>query len=182
MFPSTIEAIVKLLEFVASDDVTRPHMCAVQAQPLAFNKVRLVATDGHMMSFVIVVDEELFKNGECYFHRDQLPQIKIAAKTKIEYPVKDLCMKEYNVNFPKTNQYWPDPEVKGCFEIGLDANLLLELVKGITEHKKKTIVHLVFKDELSPIRVFAPNGNEGVLMPCRIEKKIKGKATLKAAK
>ena len=175
----TVDRLIRMLTHAVSAETFRDALNHVRSIPLKDNKVELTACDGHMLSQVIVEDEALFSAGESYMHRDQLPFLKIikkqwkhgapaeSIKGSLKVEGKELLNQD-KIQYPNIDQI--KPKFDGTFEIGLNADLLLSLAETL-KGAKLPIVHLVFKDSVSPIKVFSGE-SEGCLMPVRITQKL----------
>jgi len=185
----TIKKIIKCLENTASKDPNRYSLGCVQITPKM-----LISTDGHIFSQVLHQDDALSLITEAYVNRDMLPFLKavvklagklldinaVAAGELITIDGKEITSKE-KVNYPNWKQLLPT--FTDTAVIGIDANLLFNLVDTLKESKKHTC-KLTFKliyeknkngtilkaslDTTSPIQVTTANDNLGVIMPVRV--------------
>jgi DNA polymerase III sliding clamp (beta) subunit (PCNA family) len=174
----------------ASDDVTRYHLNYVYLSAKG-EFVRFRATEGHMLADFTVGDPELAKligDNVYAVSRESLPALKAIAKQyknmeihceigtanrlvfgKAEVSgctVEIRTAKETGVEFPDTDGLWPRYNEEPT-QIGLNPDLLMDLVKAMREDKRHNI-QLVIKDKTAPIIVKCGE-RKGILMPVRIE-------------
>lgn len=170
----TLDRIIKMIENVVSRDQTR-----LALQHVEIKKNILQATDGHLLAQCFVEDNL----GDTYIHIDQLDFLKsIKKQNKNNDEIKNVIIKNNSISidgkkitnemtsFPNIKNYIPSSEP--VFEVGLNAEYLLSLVNALRSSKLPTC-HLVFSSSDAAMTVYVDNKNVGVLMPVRIDKKIK---------
>lgn len=187
MKTETLNSIVKAFN-AASTDATRYALNHVSLKAKD-GCVIVEATDGHMLSSVKVEDADLadqINNRHYLISPDQLSALKVVAKSfkrlsdiPTELVGNDLVIKAFDlsvviktekdlgVSYPKTEPLKPDFSNETTTIIGLNAELLLDLAKALTQHSRKPQIKLTIKDQFSPIKVEI-DGSEGLLMPCRV--------------
>jgi hypothetical protein len=186
----TLQAIVAGFN-CASDDAIRHNLTGVLVTA-ASDKVKVVATTGHMISVVEVPDPDAAKLiGETsYFaSREELPMLKLLLKeikkiggcqmvaddgaVTLQHGAVRVTIKSskaQGIAFPDYQTLFngvPYPDDTPC--VGLNPEYLLDLFKAMADGDlaKRPTMKLVFKDKLSPI-VVVIGENTGLLMPMRI--------------
>lgn len=184
----SLDRIIKMLTHAVSYDDTRDRLGNVRIaieNPISPEPkhVRISATDGFMLSEVVLQDKALVMAAQgkpCYIHRDQLDYLKLMLKQTPKWastlPNVDVVGEILNIDCKPVSTkdvQFPDlteirPKFEPDFEVGLNCELLLDLCKSLNGSKTQ-IVKLSFKtsEKMNPIKVSA-SGNRGVLMPCRV--------------
>lgn len=164
---------------ISSDDATRYHMCGVYVEAVK-EVVTLAATDGHMLLTKDIPAK--CPAGKFLIHRDEVAALKLVLKEckymeEIECTVTPegglLLGLNIKAKISKATNY-PDyktviPKEKGSVTIGLNAEYLLALAKGLHEGGKMRNVSLTFNPEkpCDPLFVGLGTGT-AVLMPVRV--------------
>jgi DNA polymerase III sliding clamp (beta) subunit (PCNA family) len=186
----TLEALIASF-YAASSDATRFNLAGTLVTANE-GKVKLVATNGHIMSVVEIHDLDaarLIGKTRYFVTREELPVLKLLLKEikrigvcpagqdgeslilhfgAIRVTIKNE--KACNVTYPDFDLLFkglPYPEETPT--IGLNPEYLIALYKsmGTEGNQKKPQVKLTFKDKLSPI-VVKVGDHTGLLMPMRI--------------
>jgi len=189
-----IERIIALMQ-LASDDVTRPHLCGVALSPGEDNKVLLEATNGHYASreWVSCTPQfiELLKSErKILISLGELPILKIIAKRcqYVSFTIdKDRQILQVNdshsfnydlVKFPDLESVYPTKNNYDA-EITFNAEYLHDILKALKDKKSKTdAVTLQIKvskdadgnmtglESMTPIYVLVGD-RQALLMPMR---------------
>ena len=193
---TTLNSIINAFNTTIKD-ATRYHLMHVRIERTGESLIRITSTDGKVLSDVTVTDDNLaghLKKNEPYLASPEvLPALKAIAK---EYkrigsiPARGINAddrhkgfeiysesmraeiklgKELKLEFPDFDRLFPT-YVEQPFQVTLNPELLLSLLKAMREHPRQEGVTLVIKDKLSVIRVRV-GGNEGLLMPMRCDDK-----------
>ena len=186
MEKATLKAIINAFHS-ASSDPTRWHISHVSLK--ATNIIVIIeACDGHIMSKMEVVDQDLAKEiGERNFavSRESLLGLKAILKAAKTYPIVphrlengrlivgsnelsglEIAVRCDEIKFPDFDQLWPAKQ--GTKLVSIDSDLLAKLVKALdSDELKSGGITLEVIDELSPI-VIKRGENRGIIMPMRI--------------
>ncbi len=159
------------IEKAASLDTSRPGLENVYFDK---DKCKLIATDGRRMA-IIPCDPEngdvsgLVSPAALKEYRKQskkaLVSLELNGTQKVGAYSLERPTQEQNGNFPNWEMVLPKASDKVTFEIGLNAELLVELAKAIGS--SDGVVKLKFIDSLKVIQVSTSKG-EGLLMPVRV--------------
>ncbi len=182
MNKTTLERIVKILDHLVSDDVTRHHLGHVAVTKVNDEQVLLSACDGHILGDVKIADDDLAIAAPCFIHRDMLPFLRLTLKESprlantIEAQVSPgsilingRAITATDVNYPNLEAI--RPKFEGAFQIAFDVELLMSLVKGLNGDKRHHAHLVIGNDRLGPVKVFVGE-NQGVLMPIRSDSKL----------
>lgn len=176
MKTKTLEKIIRMLEFSASKDETRPVLGCVLIE-----KNKLVTTDGHILSQCALDDDAFPSECKILVHRDELPFLKLALKENkkrldlFEYKVEQntLSISKRDVSyqtefkFPNCEQITPK-YTENDLVIGFNPALLLSLCQSMSDTKKERLVcKITIKNKDNAIRVVVGE-SEGLIMPVRI--------------
>lgn len=177
---------------VASKDETRYQLTAVKVKALDDSRVKIIATDGTMLSEYINVDPELALNilktesDTVFATRDMLPVLKIVAKETI---IPDACSngrveigfpggviatlkteRELGFSYPDTDVLWTNTETgEDTVEINLNPDLIKAVFQSLKSEKGQKGVKLTIKKApkgFNPV-VVSVGGQNGLVMPMR---------------
>ena len=183
---STARSIINIFKNVASKDETRPKLINVQVYKDAIHdQIILAATDGHKLVKLTITDDLLYlaiQSGLKYFiNGEAIKRLEIELKINKKLPIlqisQDLLKIEQNNELINVNQFIPNDDGYE-FEIGLNAEYLLQIAEAFKEQSKTCNVKLKFKkiinddgsisiNKTSPILVYVKD-QKSVLMPVRI--------------
>lgn len=182
----TARSIINIFKNAASCDQTRPRLINVQVYKNSNqDEITLAATDGHKLVKLVINDDLLYsslQSGLKYFiNGDNIKrlevEIKLNKKSTILQISQDIIQIDENSQLVNIEQYIPNDEGYD-FEIGLNAEYLLQIAEAFKEQSKNCNVKLKFKrilksdgtfdlDKLAPILVNVQD-QVNVLMPVRI--------------
>jgi len=184
---STARSIINIFKNAASTDQTRPRLINVQVYKDAIpDQIILAATNGHKLVKLTTMDESLYsglQSGLKYFLNDEaIKRLEVELKINKKLPIlqisQDMLKIEQNNELINIQQFIPNDEGYD-FEIGLNAEYLLQIAEAFKEQQSKyRNVKLKFKkiintdgtydlDKSGPILVIVKD-NVNVLMPVRI--------------
>lgn len=180
---------------VASDESHRPNLSCVKLEPYGADSVKLTACDGHILSELTLVDEDLntamaaaskFRgiadDSSWLIPLEALPVLKLmkkntilpcvenAGKVEIGFPGLIVTLKTAQElqfdKYPNTDQIWPKGDA--IAEIALNAELLALVAKALNTNGGRSMgVKLLIRDKLSPIVVECGANGRGLVMPMR---------------
>lgn len=184
MQTDTIKAIINSFN-AASDDMTRYNLTFVLMHSGGNGWVKIVATDGAILSNVSIHDPNL--SSELKSHRylispDTIPMLKTLLKefktaggVPCEVTSDNVTLKTdtfhvefkseqaLNISFPDISRLKPEYS-EDAFQIKINPELLHQLFKAMNQEKKDAGLTLTFKDSKTP--VLARIGeSEGLIMP-----------------
>lgn len=190
MKTENLKTIIRQLDLVVSNDTTRPSLQKVRIKNIGGSTFKLSACDGHILS-QIVIDEPAFVGLDTtYINSDMAPILKAIVKlnkygienvsiTENSIVIAGMTVTEFESRFPAIESVIPKYEK--TVSIGIDAELLLSLVKGLSDSKKMQCRLDVKLEEtengielakLNAILVKANGSNSndsfGVIMPVRV--------------
>lgn len=181
-----VETLNKLIDAtnVVSKDVTRYTLNNVLIEKVNDETIKIVATDGHMLSMVEanepLIAQKLPRNG-ILIHPDKIKIIK-AVKPKLIYSseltdthliINGINLKiEKNRDYPKYMDVVPDYSNNETIKLSLNVDYLERLLKAVREDKKENGVIMTI-DAGNPkkavlIEARGQKIGTGVLMPMRI--------------
>lgn len=177
----TLKSIIDALTYSVSKDQTRYNLTHCRISPS-----HIEATDGHIMSKVKHYDDYLKDLQFAFINFDMLPQLKLIYKqfkkfgnipstiTDKSITLNNILVTTNNINYPNIDQLWPKQEK--TFDIGIDAQLLLNLVNALGD---KTTCRIKIKlnidengyqtlDNKSAFIVENFKQQQGLIMPVRV--------------
>lgn len=193
MKPQTLKRIIAMLTNVASSDQARYNLACLRIEAIPDQpRYKLIATDGHIMAICEIEDASLDGVKEAHISRDMIPYLKSVSKlwkhgipncsaTSDSLTIDGKLVSCTDVKFPNYQQIIP--KFQESIKIGLDADLLLALTKGLGDksqcsleikftrelNNKGILTDKYIVDKLSPILVKSMGSDSiGVIMPVRI--------------
>lgn len=192
MNETTLKYIIQAFN-TTSSDMTRIHLGMVNVKAMGQDRVRIQATDGRKATQVMVFDKtfsDLIGDKELNFNPEYLSILKTVVKSYKRLPElsceligNDLMIQEIKIpmvidkslaEYPDVDRVMPKtdnilPEHK--FEVGFNAEYLMDILKAMQEDNKQKIVKLTFNTSNNRSEILVQVGNNesrAVLMPCRI--------------
>ena len=198
MTVSSFVCAVRAALRAASDDLTRPHLSAVDVRvtapkteaPHALGRVRIAATDGHW-AFIHETDEEVVGEGAMLLSRATCEDIARAFKgwdigtvvveRKADAETATLVCGPHRMTLAMVDATFPPldvvlPKTRAPLDvITFDATFLTEIAKAFGElrvgrRKEKVAMTFAFTDRMGPTTIVCPTFKavRAVLMPMNV--------------